>query len=269
MKVLNLSHSKYLIKTPDFSELPSLEKLILKDCPSLCEVHQSVGNLQNLQLINLKDCTSLSSLPRQTYKLKSLKTLILSGCLKIDKLEEDIGQMESLRTLLAKNTAVKQVPFSVVRSKSIGYISLCGFEGLSRNVFPSIIWSWMSPTMNPLSRIHSLSGTSLSLVSMDMQNNDLSDLAPVLSNLSNLRSVLVQFNTEVQLSKQLRTVLDGVYDVNFPGLEVTSYTSQISKDCLKSYLIGIGSYEEVFNTICKSVCEVRSLYLCLLTFTTY
>ncbi|CAJ1949613.1 unnamed protein product [Sphenostylis stenocarpa] len=255
LKILNLSHSKFLIETPDFSKLPSLEKLILKDCPSLCKVDQSIGDLCNLQLINLEDCTSLSSLPIETYKLKSLKTLILSGCSKIEKLEEDIGQMESLTSLIAKNTAVKQVPFSIVRSKSVGYISLCGFEGLSRNVFPSIILSWMSPTMNPLSHIHSFSGTSASIVSMDTQNNALGDPAPVLSNLSNLRSVLVQCDTEFQLSTQLGAVLDGVYDVNISGLEITSEASQTSKHSLNSYMIGIGSYEEVFNTLSKIISE--------------
>ncbi|RDY04645.1 TMV resistance protein N, partial [Mucuna pruriens] len=255
VKILNLSHSKYLTETPDFSNLPSLEKLILKDCPSLYKVHQSIGDLQNLLLINLKDCTSLSNLPRETYKLKSLKTLILSGCSKIDKLEEDIGQMESLTTLIAENTAVKQVPFSIVSSKSIGYISLCGYEGLSSNVFPSIIWSWMSPKMNPLTRVQSFSGTSSSLVSMDMQNNNLGDLAPMLSGLSNLRSVSVQCDTEFQLSKQVRTILDDIYGVNFTKLEITSYTSQISMHSLGSYLIGIGSYEDVFNTLCKSISE--------------
>ncbi|KAG4379961.1 hypothetical protein GLYMA_16G085200v4 [Glycine max] len=129
LKFLNLSHSKNLTETPDFSKLTSLEKLILKNCPSLCKVHQSIGDLHNLILINLKGCTSLRNLPREVYKLKSVKILILSGCSKIDKLEEDIVQMESLTTLIADNTVVKQVPFSIVSSKSIGYISLCGFEG--------------------------------------------------------------------------------------------------------------------------------------------
>ncbi|KAL2965755.1 hypothetical protein AAZX31_16G078800 [Glycine max] len=266
LKILNLSHSKYLTATPNFSGLPSLEKLILKDCPSLSKVHKSIGDLHKLVLINMKDCTSLSNLPREMYQLKSVKTLNLSGCSKIDKLEEDIVQMESLTTLIAENTAVKQVPFSIVSLKSIGYISLCGYEGLSRNVFPSIIWSWMSPTMNPLSCIHSFSGTSSSLVSIDMQNNDLGDLVPVLTNLSNLRSVLVQCDTEAELSKQLGTILDDAYGVNFTELEITSDTSQISKHYLKSYLIGIGSYQEYFNTLSDSISEVPSLYLCLLLY---
>ncbi|KAK8464555.1 hypothetical protein PHAVU_010G024250 [Phaseolus vulgaris] len=115
LKVLNLSHSKYLIETPNFSGLSSLEQLILKDCPGLQEVHQSIGCLSNLTLLNLKDCTSLSNLPAEVYMLKSLKTLILSGCSMIDLLEKDTVQMKSLITLIAENTAVKQVPFSIVR----------------------------------------------------------------------------------------------------------------------------------------------------------
>ncbi|XP_014515822.1 TMV resistance protein N-like isoform X2 [Vigna radiata var. radiata] len=80
LKFLNLSHSKYLKETPDFSRLPSLEQLILKDCPRLLKVHSSIGDLSNIVLINLKDCRSLSYLPREMHKLRSLKTLIVSGC---------------------------------------------------------------------------------------------------------------------------------------------------------------------------------------------
>ncbi|GAU30761.1 hypothetical protein TSUD_354860 [Trifolium subterraneum] len=118
LKVLNLSHSKYLRSTPDFSKLPNLEKLIMKDCPSLSEVHSSIGDLKNLLLINLKDCTNLSNLPGEIYQLTSVKTLILSGCSKIDKLDEDILQMESLTTLVATNSGVKQVPYSILETAS-------------------------------------------------------------------------------------------------------------------------------------------------------
>ncbi|CAJ1949645.1 unnamed protein product [Sphenostylis stenocarpa] len=258
LKILNLSHSKNLATTPDFSKLPNLEKLILKDCPRLCKVHQSIGDLCKLLLINLKDCTSLGTLPRRIYKLKSVKTLILSGCLKMDKLDEDIVQMESLTTLVAENIAVKQVPFSIVRSKSIGYISLCGHKGLSRNVFPSIIWSWMSPTVNPLSGIYPSWGMSSSLTSIDVQSNNLGDLPSTLKSLSKLRSVLLHCDTELQLSKELRTILDDVCDVNSIKLEVMSHTSQLREHSLRPYLIEIGSYHEVFNTLSKSISEVPS-----------
>lgn len=160
LKFLNLSHSHCLVQTPDFSNMPNLEKLILKDCPRLSEVSHTIGHLHKVLIINLKDCTSLRNLPRTIYSLKSLKTLILSGCLIIDKLEEDLEQMESLTTLIVDNTAITKVPFSVARSKSIEYISLCGYKGYSREVFPSIIQTWMSPTNNLSSFVQTPTGMS-------------------------------------------------------------------------------------------------------------
>ncbi|KAJ7961680.1 Disease resistance protein (TIR-NBS-LRR class) [Quillaja saponaria] len=119
LKILNLSHCHFLTQTPDFLELPNLEKLILKDCPNLSAVHESIGCLNGLVLVNLRDCKCLGNLPRSIYKLKAVKTLILSGCSKIDRLEEDLEQMESLTTLIADNTGIKQMPFSIVKLKSI------------------------------------------------------------------------------------------------------------------------------------------------------
>jgi len=248
LKVLNLSHSKYLIKTPDFSTLPSLEQLILKDCPRLLEVHPSIGCLSCLRLLNLKDCTSVINLPKNIYKLKSLKTLILSGCSKIGLLEKDIVQMESLITLIAESTAVKQVPFSIVSSKSIGYISLGRFEGLSHDLFPSIIRYRMSPTTNPLSYIHPF---------MDMEDNSWDTIGPLLSSLANLRSVLVQCDTEFQLSKQVKTILVEC------GANITE--SRISKHHLRSSLTGVGRYKEFSNTVNDIIPKVLLwLSLCLL-----
>jgi len=132
-----------LTETPDFIGLPNLEQVILKDCPRLLDVHKTIGILYNLTLLNLKNCTSVTNLPREMYKSKSLKTLILSGCPMIDLLEKDVMQMGSLITLIAENTTVKHVPFSILSSKSIGHISLRGFERLPRNLFPSIIRSWI------------------------------------------------------------------------------------------------------------------------------
>jgi len=198
----------------------------MKDCPNLSKVHQSIGDLTSLLLINFKDCTSLNNLPNKIYQLKSLKILTLSGCSKTDKLEEDIVQMESLTTLIAKDTGVKDVPYSIVRSQSIGYISLCGFEGLSRDVFPSLIWSWMSPTMNSLPRISPFGNMALYLASINVQNDNLGFLSPMVRSLSKLRTVWVQCGSKLQLTRELQRILDNQYDVNFSESE-TSNASQI------------------------------------------
>ena len=198
----------------------------------MCKVHPSIGDLCSLQLINLKDCASLSNIPREVYELKSLKSFILSGCFKIEILEEDIVQMKSSITLVTKNTAVRQVPCSIVSSKSIEYISLRGFERLSQNRFPSIIRSWMRPMVNPQSYF--------SPFCMDMDNNNWRDLAPLHSGLANIRSFVVQCNTTFQLSEQVKTILVE-YSLKFTE-------PRISKNYLRFSLIGVGSYSEFLNT---------------------
>ncbi|CAK8560219.1 unnamed protein product [Lathyrus sativus] len=253
LKILNVSYSRYLKSTPDFSKLPNLEKLIMKNCPCLSEVHPSIGDLKNILLINLKDCTDLVNLPRKIYQLKTLKTLILSGCSKIDKLEEDIVQMESLTALIAKGTSVKQVPYSLLRLKSIGYISLCGYEGLSLHVFPSLIWSWMSSTVNSLPRTSPLRGISLSLVSLDVKNNNMGYQSSMLASLSKLRSVWVQCQSEIQLSRELRKFVDDLYDVD--ELKTTSHGSQISNLPFRSLLIGMGSFQSVIDTLGQRISQ--------------
>jgi len=229
----------------------------MRDCPSLSEVHSTIGDLKNILMINLRDCTSLANLPKEIYQLRSVKTLILSGCSNIDKLEEDILQMESLTTLMAENTGVKQVPYSIVESQSIGYISLCGYEGLARDVFPSLIWSWMSPTRNSLPRVSPFGGNSLSLVSLNVvESNNIGYQSPTLDILSKLRCVWVQFNSEIQLTQEFKKFVDDLYDVNFIELETASHGPHISNLPLRSLVIGMGSSHD---TLGKSLSQVPSL----------
>jgi len=254
LKILNLSHSHYLTRSPDFSNMPNLEKLVLKDCPTLSEVSPSIGNLNKIVLINLEDCISLCSLPRSIYKLKSLKTFILSGCLKIDKLEEDLEQMESLTTLIAKNTAITRVPFSMVRSKSIGYISLCGYEGFSSDVFPLIILSWMSPPNNLPFPFQITSSVMSSLVSLDVPSNRIPELSSFLDRLPWLQSIWVDCNSEDQLSLDSTMILDALYAMNSNALESIETTSQES-NTTTSTLIQLGMNCQVTN-ILKEILQV-------------
>ncbi|KAG2380973.1 TMV resistance protein [Vigna angularis] len=255
LKILNLSHSMFLIETPDFSELRNLEKLIVKNCPRLRKVHQSIGDLHNLVLINLKGCRRLRNLPTEAYKLKSLKTLILSGCLKIHIYEKDILCMGSLTTLISENTAVKQVPFSIVNSKSVGHILLGGNNGLSFKVFQSIISSWISPKINFLSGIRPFRGISSSIVSMSTENNDLGDLAPILSSDLNILNVLVQCDVEFQRYQQVIAILDEIRGLNLTEFEIRP-SPETSKHRLTPHLIEFGSFqEEVFDILSKSIFE--------------
>ncbi|KAK7286874.1 hypothetical protein RJT34_22195 [Clitoria ternatea] len=273
LKILNLSHSHYLEQTPDFSNLPNLEKLILIDCPRLHEVSNTIGHLKKILLINLKDCISLRTLPRSIYKLKSLKTLILSGCLLIDKLEDDLEQMESLTTLIADKTAITRIPFSIVRSKSIGYISLCGYQGFSRDVFPSIIWSWMSPTNSLSSRVQT-SASKSSLVPLKIPRSYSHNISSILEEVSELQSLWVECSSEHQLSQDVARILDALYATNSGELESIGTSSLVpntkastlfeckspvhtsaSKNSLKYFLIHMGMNCQAINTLKDSILQ--------------
>ncbi|KAK7349897.1 hypothetical protein VNO77_07743 [Canavalia gladiata] len=224
LKVLNLSHSHNLNKTADFSCLPNLEKLLLKDCRSLCTVSNTIGCLNKLLLINLKNCTSLQNLPTSIYKLKALEIMILSGCIMIDKLE-DLKEMESLTKLIADNTAIEEVPPSIVNLKSIAYISLCGFEGLSCDVFPSLIRYWRSNNVTSWDPTSALSFP----VSLDVPHSNSSSHAipstfKVLPNLQNVKS-----GSQFQVTHDVEMFLDILKSTNHNKEgEASATASQVS-----------------------------------------
>ncbi|CAL5401874.1 unnamed protein product [Camellia sinensis] len=108
LKILDLSHS-HCLKTPDFSKVPNLEKLIFKNCARLVEIHESTGHLERLVLLNLKDCKNLRKLPRSICMLKSLETLDISGCSNLEELPTGMETIESLTTLHANGISISQL----------------------------------------------------------------------------------------------------------------------------------------------------------------
>lgn len=104
LKILDLSCSYGLTSSPDFSQLPNLERLILKYCKSLVSVHESIGELGRLVLLNLKGCENLRNLPNKVFQLKSLEKLILSGCSRLEGLPPDLGKLVSLNGVHPKGT---------------------------------------------------------------------------------------------------------------------------------------------------------------------
>ena len=145
MEVLNLSNSKYLTKSPNFSRAPHLKTLVLKGCSSLVKVHESIGRLGRLVLLNLEGCKNLRNLPNSISNLKSLETLNLSSCLKLDELPEELGNMTALSEFFADKTAIKKLPSSFGLLKNLKIVSLSGCKGQSSKSWLSHFSSWISP----------------------------------------------------------------------------------------------------------------------------
>jgi Leucine-rich repeat (LRR) protein len=125
LKILNLSHSQNLVKTPNLLS-SSLEKLILEGCSNLVKVHQSIGHSTSLVFLNLEGCCSLKTLPESIGNVKSLETLNISRCSQLEKLSERMGDMESLTKLLADGIENEQFLSSIGQLKHCRRLSLCG-----------------------------------------------------------------------------------------------------------------------------------------------
>ncbi|KAL6316808.1 hypothetical protein AAG906_021108 [Vitis piasezkii] len=112
LKVMDLSHSPYLVECPDVSGAPSLETLNLNGCTSLHEVHPSIPRLKNLKILNLGNCRMLYYFPR-IIGLEKLEVLNLSGCSRLEKFPDIEANMESLLELYLEGTAIIELPSSV------------------------------------------------------------------------------------------------------------------------------------------------------------
>ncbi|XP_050108229.1 disease resistance protein RPV1-like [Malus sylvestris] len=199
LKILNLSHSHDLTRSPDFSKLPNLEKLILKGCKRLSNVHESIGDLKSLALVNLEGCEMLKELPRTFYKLKSAKILVLKGCSRFKNLSEDLGKMSSLTTLVADETAITEVPSSIGLLEKLESLSL-------RNMRSSLK---LPPSLMGMHALREL----------DLSGGNLKEIPNDISSLSSLVSLLLDRNgfhslpSFSSLSRLQRLSLNGCEDL--------------------------------------------------------
>ncbi|KAL9344339.1 hypothetical protein Peur_062014 [Populus x canadensis] len=242
LKILNLSHSQHLIKTPDLHS-SSLEKLILVGCSSLVEVHQSIENLTSLVFLNLKGCWSLKTLPESIDNVKSLETLNISGCSQLEKLPERMGDMESLTELLADGIENEQFLSSIGQLKQCRRLSLRGDSSTppSCSLISTGVSNWKR--WLPASFIEWIS-----VKRLELSNSGLSDRA----------TNCVDFSG---LSALEKLTLDGNKFSSLPsGIGFLPKLSDLSvKGC--KYLVSIpdlpSSLESVFACDCKSLKRVR------------
>ncbi|KAD5802452.1 hypothetical protein E3N88_13812 [Mikania micrantha] len=80
LKILDMSFCEQLHSVGGFSELPTLERLILTNCTGLIEVCESIEQCDDLVHIDLSYCYKLRKLPKSLAKLKKVQTLLLDGC---------------------------------------------------------------------------------------------------------------------------------------------------------------------------------------------
>ncbi|KAH0733371.1 hypothetical protein KY289_004559 [Solanum tuberosum] len=197
LKILDLGHSHSLMKTPNFSGMPNLERVILEDCINLVKVHESIGRLHKLLVLNLKGCESLKKLPRKIWEIKSLQELTLCGCSKLE-LSRIMRNGKFLQALTRDVTNRDQ--FSSKAEKPI-----CS-DSLSAKSIYSIFWSWMP--LWPKSAGSMSDIFQITLQSLDISHSNLTDtLIPYdLSVLSSLKYLSLRGNPISTLPESLKSL---------------------------------------------------------------
>ncbi|KAK1415882.1 hypothetical protein QVD17_31670 [Tagetes erecta] len=115
LKILDLSEQEpgnYLTKTPDFKDLPCLERLNLRDCHKLKEIHPSIGYHESLVWVSIKGCRKLKRFP-PIIRMRKLETLILSWCRRLRKFPLIQTNMDSLECLHLDWTDIEMIPPTV------------------------------------------------------------------------------------------------------------------------------------------------------------
>ncbi|KAL2328071.1 hypothetical protein Fmac_021498 [Flemingia macrophylla] len=96
---MDLSNSKFLRETPDFSAIPNLERLDFSGFTHLLYVHSSIGLLKKLAFLSLQNCSNLVRINfGYGSNLISLTVLRFSGCTKLET-TPDFTSAENLKYL--------------------------------------------------------------------------------------------------------------------------------------------------------------------------
>ncbi|KAH0733915.1 hypothetical protein KY285_009622 [Solanum tuberosum] len=112
LKHLDLRDSCELTKTPNFGDIPNLEKLHLEGCVNLEEVHPSLGHCRMLTYLSLYECHKLKKLPKFVC-MKSLETLNLRECTRLEEFPEICGDMRRLSILNLGSPWIRSLPPSL------------------------------------------------------------------------------------------------------------------------------------------------------------
>ncbi|KAL6129000.1 hypothetical protein ACLB2K_072353 [Fragaria x ananassa] len=148
---MDLSHSKYLIKTPHLTQATNLKYLNLEGCINLLEVHPSISALKSLVRLNLRGCsnivkfpnvsgnmeltilhldeTSITEMPSSINDLPRLEYLSLRGCRELRSFPNISGNVE-LTNLHLDETSITEIPSSINDFQRLEYLSLRGCREL-------------------------------------------------------------------------------------------------------------------------------------------
>ncbi|XP_062024351.1 disease resistance protein RUN1-like isoform X2 [Rosa rugosa] len=252
LKVLNLSHSHDLTETPDFSSIPNLERLNLRDCVSLIDVHESIGSLERLVYWNVEDCTSIRRLPKNISFLVSLEVLIISGCSSLGEFPVDMRKMESLKEFQADGVPIHRLLVTTTRevelcSSPIQELSWASY--LPRNLVNLSLRNCNLLDDDFPSDVANL----LSLQNLDLSGNPISRLPDCIRGVTGLQELSFQDCTKLKsllrLPDSLIFIMGGCTSLEKGDFKMEPI-ERVDKEMLK--LLSLGNLETLENILMDS-----------------
>ncbi|XP_068329123.1 disease resistance protein RPV1-like [Pyrus communis] len=223
LKFIDLSYCLYLKETLDFKKVPNLEKLILRSCRSLVEVHPSISTLTNLVLLDLDGCEKLKIIASNIC-MKSLKTLGVFDCRSLEIFPEISEVIDKLFELLLSGSKIKELPSSInnltglrylnlkdckelkslprsIRLKSFKTLDLSGCSSLEMFLDISLMMELLELNLSR-SKIKELPSSIINLTGLhrlDLEGKELKSLPSSICQLESLRNVNLSGCTKVEL----------------------------------------------------------------------
>ncbi|KAL3720105.1 hypothetical protein ACJRO7_005008 [Eucalyptus globulus] len=135
LKELELGECSHLTRLPDLSALSTLERLTIRNCPSLVEIGKSIGKLVQLNYLEIDVCNRLRELPEEVGCLKALKELIVRGTILGpvgSYLPHSIGNLQCLTRLEMESIGIGELPKSIGQLKDLERLSFSRCDELRK-----------------------------------------------------------------------------------------------------------------------------------------
>ncbi|KAL3739416.1 hypothetical protein ACJRO7_020781 [Eucalyptus globulus] len=179
LKVLQLKDCPSLRKTPKFSTISRLERLILR-CAQLRKIDKSISNLQHLDYLEIES-RRFAVLPNSVGNLVKVKHLNLR-CPKLQKLPNSIGKLELLLELDVKFSEIRELPHSIGNLKRLKVLKITNCK---------------------LKKLPASIGNLQSLVKLDLQESDIMSLPNCIENLKMLKVLNLNFTNISEIPKTI------------------------------------------------------------------
>ncbi|KAG5574181.1 hypothetical protein H5410_054315 [Solanum commersonii] len=120
LRTLDLSRSRDLTQTPDFTGMSNLEYLDLGNCINLEEVHHSLGCRTKLKRLNLIYCRRLKRFPY--VNVESLEYLDLKFCSRLEKFPEIWGITRPNLKIKMCDSEIRELPSYIVQCLTLRHL---------------------------------------------------------------------------------------------------------------------------------------------------